>query len=114
MMTGDDKPTAILKKWLTVQAGGHLHLIGVMVSGHERLPPGAWTITSPLGEFDPIAGTATTRSSGRRYSLRHRWRGPPAPGAVDVVARAFTAWRLPDDTPVIWNPADGAQNEEPT
>jgi hypothetical protein len=109
-----DRPTAIIEKWMTVQVGAHLHLIGVMVSGHERLPPGAWAITSPIGAFDPVAGTATTRSSGRRYALRDRWRGPPAPGAVDVVARAIGAWRLPDDTVVIWNPVSAAQDEEPT
>jgi hypothetical protein len=28
---------------------------------------------------------------------------------VDVVARALEAWRLPDDTPVIWNPVSAAQ-----
>jgi hypothetical protein len=104
-----EKPTAIIKKWMTVQVGAQLHLIGVMVSGHERLPAGAWTITSPIGEFDPAAGTATTQSSGRRYALRDRWHGPPTPGAVDVAARAFEAWRLPDDTPVIWNPVSAAQ-----
>jgi hypothetical protein len=113
-MMSDDRPTAIIKNWMTVTVGAHLHLIGVMVSGHERLPPGAWTITSPLGEFDPEAGTAVTKSSGRRYALRDRWLGPPAPGAVDVVARAFAAWRLPDDTLVIWNPVSAAQDEEPT
>jgi hypothetical protein len=111
-MMSDDRPTAKLERWMIVQVGSSLHLIGVLLGGHERLPTGSRIITSPLGEFDPEAGTATTRSSGRRYALRDRWLGPPPPAAVDVVERAFAGWRLPADTPVIWNPSPGHEPNE--
>jgi hypothetical protein len=97
-----DLRTAVLKKWMLVCVGGKMHLVGV-VDGQTRLPSGHWIITSPLSEFDPVAGTATTRSSGRRYSLRDRWQAEAPPEAADVVAKAIQAWRLSSDVTVAWD-----------
>lgn len=97
----DDRPTAVLSKWMLVLIGKKLHLIGV-VDGHTRLPSGHWIITSPISEFDPVAGTAKTSSSGRRYLLRDRWQAEAPPEAQDVVARAIETWRLPADVAIGW------------
>lgn len=103
MMKGlpDDRATAVLAHWAALELGGRVHFVGVLVGGHDRLPEGAWMITSPVREFNAAERTAITASTGRRYALGTRLLGPLPDGARDVVAHALAMWRIdgpaPDD-----------------
>jgi hypothetical protein len=108
-VTGDDRPTVVLDKWMPVLVGTKAHLIGVVIEGHTRLPSGHWIITSPIRDFDPDAGTARTSSTGRRYALRDRWVDAPPQEAHDVLANAIEIWRLPADISVMWDASLGRE-----
>lgn len=101
----DSRTAAILRKWMLVVVGKTMHLVGV-VEGHTRLPDGHWIITSPVRDFDPAAGVATTKSSGRRFDLRDRWQAEPPREAKDIVATAIETWRVSPDAVIDWHIAD--------
>jgi hypothetical protein len=77
-----------------------VHLIGVPVGGHDRLPAGAWMITSPVRQINLTTKTAITASTGRRYVLGRRLEEPLPEEAQDVIARAMNLWRIDGSPPV--------------
>jgi hypothetical protein len=85
---------AVLTRWDAVEIGGRVHLVGVLVGGHDRLPAGAWIVTSPVHSLDLVTRTAVTASTGRRYVLGTRLEGLFPEGARDVIAQALRTWRV--------------------
>ena len=85
---------AALTNWDAVEIEGRVHLVGVLAGGHERLPAGAWIVTSPVRTLDLVARTAITASTGRHYVLGRRLEEPLPGGAHDVIVRAMRIWRI--------------------
>jgi hypothetical protein len=99
-LTEDGRSPATLTRWSPVEIGGRVHLVGVLVGGHDRLPAGAWVVTSPVRSLDRATRTAITASTGRRYLLLATQLEDPFPGgAQDVIARAMAAWRIAGPPP---------------
>jgi hypothetical protein len=91
--TGADRG-AVLTRWDAVEIAGRVHLVGVLAGGHDRLPAGAWIVTSPVRTLDLVTRTAITASTGRRYVLETRLEGSFPEGARDVIAQALRTWRI--------------------
>jgi hypothetical protein len=91
--TGADRG-AVLTRWDAVEIAGRVHLVGVLAGGHDRLPAGAWIVTSPVRTLDLVTRTAITASTGRRYVLETRLEEPLPRGAQDVIAHALRTWRI--------------------
>ena len=98
MMSADMIAGAVLKRWIAVKIGKHLHLVGVLLGGHSRLPSGHWIITSSLASFDRTTLVAVTASSGRTYQLLDRLEAPLPVEVTELLANALSTWRLPADT----------------
>jgi hypothetical protein len=99
-LTEDRRNPVTLTSWEALEIGGRVHLIGVQVGGHDRLPAGAWMITSPVRQINLTTKTAITASTGRRYVLRTRLEEPLPREAQDVIARAMKLWRIEGSRPV--------------
>src|SRR5260221_2712800 len=99
-LTEDRRNAVTLTLWEALEIGGLVHLIGVQVGGHDRLPPGTWMITSPVRQINLTTKTAITASTGRRYVLRTRLEEPLPREAQDVIARAMKLWRIEGSPPV--------------
>jgi hypothetical protein len=97
--TIEDRGAAALTRWAALELGGRVHLVGILVGGHDRLPAGAWIITSPVQELDVAKKFAVTASTGRRYALIARLDGSLPGGAQDVIARAMETWRIDEMPP---------------
>jgi hypothetical protein len=89
-----------LTSWEALEIGSRVHLIGVQVGGHDRLPAGTWMITSPVRQINLTTKTAITASTGRRYVLGRRLEEPLPKEAQDVIARALKLWRIEGSPPV--------------
>ncbi len=99
MTRTSERSAAALNRWAAFEVGGRVHLVGILLGGHNRLPVGAWVITSPVLNLDLTTMTAVTASTGRCYLLGERLDGRPPCGAQDVIARAMTSWRLAGPPP---------------
>jgi hypothetical protein len=99
-LTEDRRNPVTLTLWQALEIGNRVHLIGVQVGGHDRLPARAWMITSPVREINLSTKTAITASTGRRYVLGTRLEEPLPREAQDVIARAMKLWRIEGSPPV--------------
>jgi hypothetical protein len=99
MTRTSERSAAALNRWAAFEVGGRVHLVGVLVGSHPRLPADAWVITSPVRNLNLATMTAVTASTGRRYLLGERLDGRAPSGAQDVIARAMTSWRLAGPPP---------------
>src|SRR5882757_6168102 len=93
-LTEDRRNPVTLTLWEALEIGSRVHLIGVQVGGHDRLPAGAWMITSPVRQINLTTKAAITALTGRRYVLGRRLEEPLPEEAQDVIARAMNLWRL--------------------
>jgi hypothetical protein len=88
------RDAAALTCWEAVEIGGRVHLVGVLLGGHDRLPAGAWIVTSDVRRLDLATRAAITASTGRRYTLGMRLAEPLPDAALGVMARAMRAWGI--------------------
>lgn len=99
------RPVASLAPWGAIELGGRLHLVGVLLGGHDRLPAGHWIITSPALFLNP-AGTAVTASRGRLYVMERPFTEPWPEEALELIARAMRLWGVPGEpprAPIAWD-----------
>lgn len=108
-MTFDEnrwRSVALLASWGAIELGGRLHLVGVLLGGHDRLPAGHWIITSPARFLNPQAGTAVTASRGRLYVMERPFTEPWPDEALELIARAMRLWGVPGEpprAPIAWD-----------
>ena len=100
------RPVVSLTFWGVVAFNEWLHLVGVHLDGHTRLPPGHWIITSPVIALDLEQGLAITASTGRYYKLLERIHGAWPREALALIIDANDRWqvrRAVPSEPVAWN-----------
>jgi hypothetical protein len=92
--------------WGTIALREPLHLVGVLLGGHPKLPDGIWMISSPVKYLNSEQTLAITSSRGQLYELRKRFEGPWPQEAVDLIRQAMRKWGVkgePPIAPIAWD-----------
>lgn len=114
-MSSDDRlrvAVASLTNWGVIALRCRLHLVGVLLGGHPKMPDGVWLISSPVLLLNDTRTLAITASSGRFYELRRQFKGAAWPEeAMELITRAMAKWHVTGEPPTAPIPWDALPSE---
>lgn len=114
-MSTDDRlrvAVASLSNWGVIALRGRLHLVGVLLGGHPKIPGGVWLISSAVLFLNDTQTLAITASSGRFYELWRKFEGAAWPEeALELITRAMAQWHVAGEPPMAPIPWDALPSE---
>jgi hypothetical protein len=93
------RSVASLTQWGAVTLAGSLHLVGVLLGGHDRLPSGIWMVSSRVAYLNLRQRLAITSSRGRLYEIHDAQEGPWSEEATDLIGSAMRKWGIRGTVP---------------
>ncbi|MCI0431767.1 MAG: hypothetical protein L0210_14650 [Rhodospirillales bacterium] len=93
-------PVASLTHWGLIELRSLLHLVGILLGGHPRIPAGVWMVSSPVLHLNETHTLAVTASSARLYELRQKFEGSRWPEeAIETIGGAMAKWGVIGEAP---------------